>query len=238
MAITHFGSISNPLTTSANGSSPAAVAPPASMVEGDLALFIGVAQSATGTMAVSEAGGQTWSALTQRQSGGMTSQVFWCRFDGTWDASPSLAFDGTLTNGFSAILHVWRPTTGTNTWAVDVAQTNADIPGGNATVTIAGITRSASGALAVAVWAVDNDVTWSSLAGTGWSTIGDLSHRNLQGNDLGASVAHNIGDGATNDVSLNTNDTGALGHSWILAFKEVAAGGGGGTILPFMMANH
>lgn len=228
MAIAYFGSAANPASPGTNATSPAAVTPPASMVAGDFVLFFGMAQGTTGTLSISEAGGQTWSSRTQHASSNMTSQVFWCRFDGTWSANPSIAFSGSTTNGLSAIMHVFNPTTGTNTWAVDVSESHTDFSG-PATVVIPGITRNTAGALAVAIWVVDNDESWTSLDGIGWTNLGGTNeYRNLAGNDIGASFAQNIGDGATNDVQRVNSGT-SIGHTWILAFKEQAAGGGGRT---------
>jgi hypothetical protein len=225
MAATHFGTASTPASTGSNGTSPATVTPPGSMLDGDLVVCFCLAQSTTGTMSVSTTGGQTWSNLTQYVGGGMTSQVFYCRHNGTWGANPAFAFDGTVTNGFSVIMLVFRPTTGTNTWAVDVTQTNANTTTAGGVLTITGFDRNTADAVALAAWINDNDDGGGETGGgAGWTHIA-AQHRNLSGNDCGGAFAYSVGSGATGDV---TKTFGAItGHSWKFAFKEQAAGGGG-----------
>src|SRR5687767_5327805 len=112
MTIAYFGSASNPADNGSNTVNTIAVTPPASMTEGQLVLFIGHVRSST-TITVSETGGQTWNALDHIENGAVVrARVFWCRYNGTWSANPSLTQSSTIC--FSAVMHVFTPTAAAN----------------------------------------------------------------------------------------------------------------------------
>lgn len=228
MAITYFGSANNPLDDgSLGGPGPITVTPPGSMVVGDLVLLVGQCKTAE-DISVAEASGQTWNALDHWTAiSGKTDRIriFWCRFSGSWGADPSLSVP-TDTDAFTVTLHVFRPTTSGNTWAIDVAQvsTSNDIaPSTPFDVTITGITTLTDGALVVAGWATADDNTWAIQTG-GWSNIGGAQYRNSFGTDQSHSLAYQVKAtaGATGDV-VNRQLTlgGDTYHTAILAFKEI-----------------
>lgn len=131
MAITYFGSASTPADNGTSTGTPKAVTPPVSMVVGDLVVMFGYYRG-TSTIAVSAAGGQTWTTLvTSSTASGPVLSTFatWCRFNGTWSTDPSLSFSTSSTNT-NAVMHVFRPTSSSNTWAIEIAgfRTEASAP--------------------------------------------------------------------------------------------------------------
>jgi hypothetical protein len=212
--------------TGTNSSDPTAVAPPASMVEGDLVLLYAYSQASGLTQAISATGGQTWYSGIQCSYTGLSARLFWCRFNGTWTANPSFSASSTVNN--TAVMLVFRPSSGSNYWEIDAAEAESDFsaPADPYTVTISGLTLSAAGVIAVARWATYNNNTWGSLAGTGWTKTGLPDQViNLAGtNDSSMSFAYFIATaaGATGDVSQNQLTLGGTsGNKSIIAFREV-----------------
>jgi len=223
LAITYFGSASTPADDAANALATTPVTPPASMLAGDLVVLFAVSRSTT-TAEMSELGGQTWTSETINPT--YTSRIFWCRFNGTWSADPSVLFGAAVCN--SVVMHVFRPTTGTNTWAIDVAQVNGSYtaPTTPFTVTITGITTITDGALVFAAWQSRDENTWDSLT-AGWTVSGGAQYRNTASSNQSLTNAHLVKTtaGATGDVSKNQATLGGdSGSTHIIAWKEVVAG--------------
>lgn len=129
MAITYFASASTPTDPGTNTGTPVAVVPPGSMVAGDLVVFYGYYRGSS-TLSISNTGGQTWTTgVASANASNPTLSYFmsWCRFNGSWSANPSIAFTTSSTNT-NAVMHVFRPTSGANTWAVDIASKVNDQP--------------------------------------------------------------------------------------------------------------
>jgi hypothetical protein len=211
--ITFFGFTGVPTdAVSYSTPSPIVVTPISSMVSGDLVYMIGLQYSEIGTdnIAISEAGGQSW-ASTGSQVIHLTgtfpirTKAFWCQFNGTWDADPSITMP-TDDAGRMAYMAVFRPTTGSNTWAVDQAQA-AGSAGTTITHTIPAITNTNSSNVAIAVWLNYTTKVYSNLSGTGWVEMGTSQYRNLADNDRTMSFAYRIGtsSGSTGTVSKDTN---------------------------------
>lgn len=93
----NFGSASTPADGAAttNTADPTAVTPPTGMLEGDLVFLVGHKRLATGTLTISQAGGQSWTTLfgTDIHTTVTTGQVFAATFDG--GNVGSALFDGT-----------------------------------------------------------------------------------------------------------------------------------------------
>ena len=64
--VKYFGSASQPADNSTYTTSPAVITPPSSMQQGDLVVMIAQARSTTGTLSISQAGGQTWTSEAQQ----------------------------------------------------------------------------------------------------------------------------------------------------------------------------
>ena len=221
-AISYIASASNPADNGSSNTSPRDVTPPGGMVTGDLVILVANVTTAGATLAISATGGQAWTSQPDNTTN-TTQRIFWARFNGTWSANPSVSFSDTTNT--TVVMHVFRPTSGTNTWAIDVAQTNASFaaPGGARDVTITGITTVTNGALVFATWATTDDNSWG-LQTAGWSNAGQSQYRNRQSNDSSQSSAYKIMPvaGASGDVvNRQTANAPDAGNSSILAFREV-----------------
>jgi hypothetical protein len=217
-----FGVASTPADNGTNTADPTAVTPPGSMQSGDLVLMIAQARAASGTLQMSEAGGQTWTSLTQTNQTTCRRRVFWCTFNGTWSANPSVAM-GSTTNNIVVML-VFRHSTNERTWAADNALVNSAVtaPGSPYTVTVSGITIAAN-SVGIAMWAAIDDITWSSLTGADWSQTGlTAQYRNTSGSDESCSFAYKISipGVATGDVSQKQS-LATAGAKSSISFKEV-----------------
>src|SRR3989337_1974847 len=222
MSINYYNSASTPADNGTNITDPTVVTPPSSMQLGDLVIMQGRSRATSGTIAISATGGQTWNVTTQRNQSSCRTRVFWCVFNGTWSANPSISFGSALCN--TAVMHVFRPPATNFTWLLDVAESGGvyAAPTTPFTVTITGITTQAKNALVVAFWASADDNTWGSLT-SGWNVLGSNQYRNTSGSDGSQSFAYKFqAKGTTGNVSKNQatlgGDAGTVG---ILAFKAV-----------------
>jgi len=227
MAIILFGSASNPADNGTGTTDPVVITPPGSMQTGDL-VFVTVCFSGTsGTLTVSQAGGQSWTSLTTRNQTRNRTRSFWCIFNGTWSASPSWTGSGTA-NVIARML-VFRPNGGvTSTWAIDVAEASA-VYAAASPVIIAQITTLTNGALVIAGWTSADDNTWGSLSGSThtFTALTPAQVRNTSGT-YQQSQTHawmiDAAAGVTGTVqqaqATNGNDAGT---TIIIAFKEQPA---------------
>ena len=221
MSIAYFNSASTPADGSSNTTNPTVVTPPAGMLAGDLVLMIGESRDSTATLAISNTGGQTWTSETQVNQTNCRIRLFWCRFNGTWSASPSVSFGNT--NQHIVVMHVFRPSNANSVWQVDVAQVSSiyAAPASPYTVTNPSITTITDGALVFAAWASTDDNTWGSLT-AGWTTPGLAQYRN--NSNLSQTHAYKVmaTAGATVAVSKNQATLGGdTGARLIIAFKAV-----------------
>ena len=230
MAITYFGSASTPADNGSNLADPTAVTPPSGMQAGDLVVMEASSRDTALAHAISQAGGQTWTAHAQQGVTNRSVRVFTCTFDGTWTADPSVSAGSGFCN--SLIMHVYRPPGAGYTWAVNVAQESA--PGSGETWTITGQTTTGSDeTVTIASFSSFNDNTWGSLAGAGWAVAGAAQYRNVAGQDQSSAFAHKIqtSAGATGDVSLTQLTlAGQGGLTWILTMAAVPPAPSGYTL--------
>ncbi|MDI7261869.1 MAG: hypothetical protein QME90_18390 [Thermodesulfobacteriota bacterium] len=221
--ITYFGSASTPADNGTNTANPTTVIPPANMQAGDLVLMIAQARAISGALAISNAGGQSWTSETQQNQTNCRIRLFWCRFNGTWSANPSVSFGSNNCN--TVVMHVFRPSNTSSVWQVDVAQVSGNFaaPPPPRTVTIPGITTITDGALVFATWASRDNNTWGSLTG-GWLIPGSDQYRNRSGLDQSQTHAYKVmaTAGASGNVSKNQATLGGdAGARLIIAFKVV-----------------
>jgi len=198
------------------------------MVAGDLVLVQLFGRLNGAALAMSATGGQTWTSLTLHQPVGQrAARWFWCRYDGTWTADPSFAIGGAA-NG-TAVMAVFRPTTGSNTWALDVAEvlTTGAAPTTPFDMSIAEITTLTDGAVVVAGFTCINDED-NVLQTGGWTNI--LSISNIAGTDSENQLVYFVDTtaGATGAV-VSRQTTGVTWIGYIAAFKEASAAA---TMLP------
>lgn len=165
-APTYFGSASAPTDNgSTNEPVTSAVTPPASMVAGDLVVFVGqLGVATTGQMSISATGGQTWNTLGETAANAVCVAVWWCEYNGTWSADPSIAFaaqSGTIPA--TAVMHVFRPGDAGETWAVDQAYTGAGFSAPSTAdyaVHIDGQTTTENNTVTLAGFLSADDNTW------------------------------------------------------------------------------
>lgn len=235
MAITFYGAASNPAD---NGfqAEPAtlAVTPPASMVAGDLVLFFGKGRSSSGTCSIVQAGGQTWNQIEVAGTNNVDFTLFWCEFNGTWSANPSMSVSHAGSVDGGVVMLVFNQSTGGSTWSVDQAIQSAGFaaPSSPFTVTRTGQTATANDALTLAIWLASDNITWGNLAGTGWATAGGAQYRNSAGSGTSMSFAYFVhtAPGASGNAS---KDQGGGNHpdpglTAIITFASTGGGGGGG----------
>jgi hypothetical protein len=204
------------------------------MLAGDLVFFIGQMQAAvTGAITISANGGQTWTGPSEQAANDQVCSVFWCTFNGTWGADPSLAFAAqTGTQAATTVMYVFRPPSTSYEWAVDVAFAGASFaaPTTPFTVTITGQTTIAGPTLTFAVWCSSDDNSWTTVTGARWvdlyyKTAGlfPFQCRNLAGTDQSMAAAYfasALSNTATGNVSKNqTVVTGDAGVTAIMTMR-------------------
>ena len=221
-AITFFGRGVNPADGGSGSANPTAVTPPASMAAGDLVVLSAAILGTSKTLAISEAGGQTWTSETQHDGNGLCTRIFWAEFNGTWSADPSVG-GNTAAEPMTVMMGVFRPNDAATAWAIDVAKVSANLTAASPH-TITGVTRIAAEAVAVAAFFISDNNALDTLGGTGWTRGSDASggYQNNAGGTFSTEWAYNIGSGATNDVTITDNgpDTGV---GWIIAFSEAVS---------------
>lgn len=220
--ITSFGSSSSPANNGPLAASPVAVIPPAGMLAGDLVIMVANSRTNANTLAISVTGGQTWTSETAIGTNG-TMRLFWCRYNGTWTANPSVSFTSSVNT--TVVMRVFRPTVGANTWALDVVQTTGTFaaPAAPRNVTITGITTVIPGALAFFVWETRDDNTWG-IQTAGFTNAGLAQYRNSASADSSQSAAYKImlTAGATGNVTNRQLTLGGdAGNTIKIAFKQV-----------------
>lgn len=229
MTIAFFGAASaHADNASLTGQAARAITPPASMQTGDLIFVAALARSSSEAFSIAQAGGQSWTAGTLRQSNAHALQGYWARFNGTWGANPSFQIDSLLGTAVTFVMVVFRPTTGTNTWAIDVAETSAAVsaPVSPFDVTGTGHTSIAASTVTIAVFISQDDNTWALQTG-GWTNAGSAQYRNTQGNQQSLSIVYKgqSSAGTTGNVTnRQTANGGDVGRWLMITFKEQSSG--------------
>jgi hypothetical protein len=203
--IIYFGSASTPADspTATNTATTTSVTPPGSMTTGDLVIMYAYQRGASTTFSISATGGQSWTSETAHQSSTaiLSARVFWCRYNGTWSADPSVLFSvGTNTN---VIMHVFRPTSTSYQWALETGMTGVGasdmqvLTSFSATSPVSqplssyNINTHAS-TVSICIWSTDDDNTWGAVSGSGWTDAGSAQYRNTSGSDVSSSFAYSI----------------------------------------------
>jgi hypothetical protein len=227
MTITFYSSASLPASPpGTNTSATPAVTPPASMTSGQMVFFVAWTRDSAGvSFAISQAGGQSWEALSPiAQNTDITAGAFWCRFNGTWSADPSIAVTGG-TSPYSAHMHVFASDSGQ--WSVHNALVESNEIAGSP-VTITGQATSVDSTVQIAGWFFPlQTACGSATGGSGW-TSGGSGHIadviNTSGSDTTGSFAYRIL--TATSAAVNTNKTTAptsAGVGLIVTFAEDAA---------------
>lgn len=235
-----FGSASNPIggysTAWENSTTPVVVVPPVGMQTGDLVIMAAATRDVSGvSMAVSAAGGQTWTALSPQMldtydgTYPAACRLFHCTFNGTWGSDPSIAITGG-TAPHSAVMRVYRPPATITTWAVHQALTETDFASGvTRTVTGQATTVDLAVQLVVAATAITGCDILLSVAGDGWAFVG--SFMNTYTGDIALHVADRVVVGASSaeDVDLTYYGGGGSDTTGIITFEaQIVVGALGG----------
>lgn len=225
MAFAYFGSASNPADNGTNSGSTS-VTPPGSMVEGQLVILVAQEKTSGGLapIGLTTTGGQTWTQIGagQIESDTIAVKMWFCRYNGTWSANPTVSSAGTA---MTLVMHVFDPTSSTQKFFVDKAyRVDAfSSPGPGVATTITGITTLNPSTVTIGIWFVKDNPTWGSISGTGWVTTGSAQYRNSASSDQCCTFGHNIQTsvGTTADASktmgaLNKNS----GYTVIFSIQE------------------
>jgi hypothetical protein len=226
--ITFFGVASAHTDNSGYTTDPSTLTPPPSMLAGDLVILISSCRETTPyAPAINNGGGQAWSSLAI--SGGapaVSSKVFYCTFNGTWSANPSINNNSTATCRDLQMI-AFRPTTsiGVN-WVVHVASTRTEW----IQDTVNPIVASESGqavarpSVQICFWHKStSNGTISTLTGTGWTQAGSQQYRNPSGVSKTIAYAYNIRQGQGSAISTSksiTAGTNNQGYSYMVTFAE------------------
>ncbi|MGC4037671.1 MAG: T9SS type A sorting domain-containing protein [Chitinophagaceae bacterium] len=203
---TFVGVSSNPSDAGSVVTSTVTIAPPSGTQVGDLIVIFAHYRATGATLTVSTTGGQTWTSETANSGGTQTARVFWCRFNGTWAASPIIS-GGNGTNPLSAIMYAYRPTSSTSLWAIHVAQTTSSTT--NTAISITGLTTTLPNTVTMAFWASPAATTWGAVSGSGWVKptfpVSATQVTNTGGSDQSHTGAYNIR--ASAGAVANTSQT-------------------------------
>lgn len=216
--ITYFGTAANPSDNGTSVATTVAVTPPGSMTTGDLVILTAY-QRGTATFSISATGGQSWTSETRHQgtTATLSMQVFWCRYNGTWGADPSILFSaGTNTN---VVMNVFRPTSSSYSWAKDpYSSAGADnnvISSYAATTSVALIvgTPQNNNTVTLGIFSSDDDNTWSFFVGTGWVAVTSpaAQFRNTSGSDISSAYAYIIQTSGAADLANPQMNQATLG---------------------------
>lgn len=223
----YFGSATNPADNAGLiGTTPVTITPPGSMVSGHLVTVLVTYRGNADTIAVSQAGGQTWTSETARSGNTQTSRLFHCIFNGTWSADPSWSNGGVEV--VSAVMHVFAPTA-SYAWSATpdtaAASASAAAPGTPFDCTITGFTPTEARTVSLFFWSSVDDNTWALQTG-GFTNAGSAYYRNNSTNDMSNSAAYLIQTTATatGDVTNRQATNGGDNfHTWSIAFDETPA---------------
>ncbi len=169
---TFFGVSSVPNDNAAQpGPTPPAITPPALMQAGDLVVIYGQYRANGVTLSINQNGGQTWNTITANSGSNQSTAIFWCTFNGTWSANPSIRVPAGNTNALTSVMYVFRPTASGFSWRVNNTLVTGTTAAGT-THTINGVTTTASNTVAMAFWSSAATNTWGNITGTGWVKTG------------------------------------------------------------------
>lgn len=219
-AQTFLGTSSTPADNAAAVGPTVTVTPPASMQAGDLAIIYAQYRNTGGTLTIGATGGQSWNTMTAYTGSTQHIRIFWCRFNGTWAANPTVTL-GTGTNALTAVMYVFRPTNANNIWAVNAVQTNS-VSGTNPN-SITGYNTTMPNSVTMAFWSSAAANTWGTLTGTGWSKTGLPNQvRNTSGGQSHTAAYRIMATaGATNNVA-QTQSAATTALRSIMSWYEVS----------------
>lgn len=212
-----IGAFSTP-ADNATQAGPTVAVSPSGTATGDLIIMYAQYRGTGATLNISQSSGQTWTSETANSGGTQTTRIFWCRFNGSWGASPSVTAGAGNTNGMSVIMYVFRPSNSANSWVINAGQTNSSAT--NGTVTINELTTTVSKTVTMAFWGSRAANTWNTLS-AGWTKPGSGQYRNTTGGQS-HTAAYKImaAAGGTGNVS-QTQSSSQSTRTSIISWAEV-----------------
>lgn len=198
--IVFFGSASSPSDGGSQTTMTPTVTPPSNMRPGDLVLMVIATRDYAGSLPilVTTSGGQTWNSLNYNTGGtNVQSQMFWCRFNGTWSADPVVTHDDNSLIPTSLVMLVFRPTSIIQEWATYGSEYQGALSvgaGSPSSVQVTGhaIDVSIEG-VSVVTCVSEDDNTWGDVQGVLWkplTPVGSAQFRNTAGSDLSLHFAY------------------------------------------------
>jgi hypothetical protein len=233
MAITLVGIIPSPVDNGSQALSGQSVTTALLTFQtGDLCVMVGMQRNAGGSVSLNATGGQSWLSYSLNASSATLGvSVFWCRYNGTWSADPSVTYSSSTST--SLYMLVYRPTNTTKLWGIDTGWgtnglTSFAAPSSPFTVTLTfGAAPTNPSTVAIGIWTTDDDNIWGTLSGSGWSkTSLGAQYRNLAGNDTSATFAYNIQTSAGSIANVSQNggaDGGIVGTFVFYEYDNVPA---------------
>jgi trimeric autotransporter adhesin len=185
---TFFGVSNAPSDNVAQPGATVTLVPPALMQAGDLVIVYGQHRGNGATLSIGTTGGQIWNSGAMYTPGGTIQTIFisWCRYNGIWAANPTVT-GGNVGTALTAVMYVFRPSNSNSTWAVHLAQANAN---GNGLIqSITGVTTTVPRTVSMAFWSNNAQNTWVSSGAApinvGWTfpvfAVAANQIRNTQG---------------------------------------------------------
>lgn len=228
--ITYFGSGAKPSdNTNFNASAtPCVVTPPASMLSGDLVYLICDLMDVNSgkPLSISQAGGQSWNTAANKTVIPCNYAAFWCQFNGTWSASPSVTYGGiTESAGMQVAMVVFR-SSALVAWSVDVADTSTpySAPSTPYNCTLPSQTTISATTVTIASWiaGLTNEPAFA-LQTAGWTNPGGQTQwRNTSKGSISVAYLINTSAGATGSV---TNQESVASGFWgdVITFTDGSA---------------
>jgi glucose/arabinose dehydrogenase len=222
---TFFAVSANPTDGNAHAGPNTTVTPPANMAANDLAIVYAQYRGNAATISMNAGDGQSWNNAVVNYSpagSNQTVSVFWCTFNGSWSANPIVTI-GSGTNGFTAVMYVFRPGKSNSTWGVDASPANSTSAAmtGNS---ITAAANTASNTVTMAFWSVGATNTWGSLSGASWIKTGLTAQYRNTTTGQSHSAAYNIMTSAGTPAAVAQNQSaGTTALRTIMSWKEYPA---------------
>jgi hypothetical protein len=203
---TFHGAIGVPADPGTSATSPvtfnSGAAPLSTMATGDLAIVYLYCRNASATFGINNAGGQSWTSETAHNGSAATlsGQVLWCRFNGSWSASPSFTYSNTTNT--NAVMIIFRPVTSTNSWGLSAASnttqentltSRAAAATFGAPADAGSYTPAQNNNVSLLIVSTDDDNTWGTPS-NGFTQITSPSSqfRNTSGSDASSAYSYLI----------------------------------------------
>lgn len=202
VSIVYFGTASDP-ADNGTSTSTVTVVPPASMVRGDIVLMFGHCRSTALNPDIVQTGSQVWTTYPLQTATSMgIFRAFFCVFNGTWTASPTIGF-GAGAGASTGVMLVMRSDSPNGFCELDLPEVTTTETSSTTITITPGITTTYPISIAIAGWATMDNNTWGSISGSGWNVLGNAQYRNSSssGSSLTFAYKYQSTEGATGAVS-------------------------------------